>query len=163
MSDTLLSLTRTEAVLKEYAMAAADLYKDNLMHDQRIATGELVDSVHTEVVTEDRVIAVDMRLAGYWKYVEFGTPPHLPPPGALLKWIEAKPVIPRPDSRGRIPTPRQLDFLIRRKIASVGTEGKPTLANTVKELNEQYLPLIEAALTEDLAGSLDSTLSWFGR
>lgn len=163
MNDTLLTLTHTEAVLKEYAAAAEDLYKDNLLADGRVATGELIDSIHAEVVTADRIVAVDLHLADYWKYVEFGTAPHWPPPGALLRWIEAKPVIPRPDARGRIPTPQQLDYLIRRKISQVGTEGKPTLATTVEELNGQYLPLLEDAIAADLSDAADAVVAFFGQ
>lgn len=163
MTDTLYTFEHTEAVLREYAAAAEELYKDNLLADGRVATGELIDSVRTEVSVGGRTVAVDMHLADYWKYVEFGTEPHWPPPGALLKWIEAKPVIPRPDSRGRIPTPQQLDFLIRRKISRVGTEGKPTLSTTVAQLNEQYLPLIEQAITEDVGSWADFIVSAFGQ
>ena len=39
------------------------------------------------------------------------------PKEAILQWIKIKPVIPRPDENGKIPTPEQLAFLIGRAMA----------------------------------------------
>lgn len=152
----LLTLTRTEAVLQEYANEVAARYKEQLRQHGRVATNELISSVHTEVVMpNDTTIAVDMDLAAYWRYVEWDTKPHWPPPGCLLKWITAKKIIGRPDKKGNLPTPKQLDFLIRRKISRDGTQGTHDLEDTVTLMNMEYLSRIEDALAEDVGDAAD--------
>lgn len=160
----LISFDRTLAVLKDYALAAQDLYKDKLLWSGRVATGGLIDSVRTEVAGPDgRRISVLLHVSEVWKWVEWDTKPHWPPPGALLNWIEAKPVIPYPDARGRIPTPRQLDFLIRRKIGREGTKGSHDLQHTLQELNAAYNEKIAQAVAEDFSAAADVILRVFAR
>ena len=161
MAD-LIQFTHTERALHEYGEAVAAYYRESLRKNKRIATGELLGSVVVRIIPEaGGAISVALDLASYWKYVEWDTRPHWPPRGALLQWIEAKPIIPQPDARGRIPTPQQLDFLIRRKIAGLspdghggfkpgGTKGTHDLAESVEAINAEWLPRIEDALTRDL-------------
>lgn len=144
----------TAAVLQEYADKARELYKENLSKSDRSATETLIRSVKTTVVTPTGYsIAVDMRLMDYWKYVEWDTKPHWPP--SLLGWIDAKGIKPYPDSKGRLPKPEQLDFLIRRKIAKEGTTGSHDLQNTIEELNAEYEQRIADAVAEDFADATD--------
>lgn len=161
MAD-LIQFTHTEAALREYGDAVAAAYKEKLRQNKRRATGELLGSVAVRIIDElGGGISVALDLANYWKYVEWDTRPHWPPSGVLLDWITAKPIIPTPDDRGRIPTPEQLDFLIRRKIAGKspdgsggfkpgGTKGTHDLAESVEAINAEWLPRIEEALTKDL-------------
>lgn len=150
MAD-LIQFTHTEAVLREYGEAVAAGYKNRLRENKHVATGELLGSVAVRIIDElGGGISVALDLAGYWKYVEWDTRPHWPPPGALLQWINAKPIVPQPDERGRIPTPEQLDFLIRRKISIEGTTGTHDLADSVDAVNAEWLARIEEALTQDL-------------
>ena len=100
--------------------------------------------------TDQGAYLVTITLADYWKYVEDDTKPHWPPVSAILEWIRVKPVIPRPDSRDRIPKPEQLAYLIGRKIAKEGTEGSHDLALSATECNRKYEPLIAEALAQDL-------------
>ena len=148
--NTLIRLDALEAVLYEYGEEVARYYRENLDRDDRYASGELVRSVEARVAINGTAYQVQLRLADYWKYVEWDTTPHWPPPGALLKWIEIKPVIPRPDEKGHIPTPKQLAYLIGRKISEEGTTGSHTLRNTLEEVNERYLERMKQALAEDL-------------
>lgn len=153
-----MEFTNLNRVLTEYAERAVALYKDKLKGSNRIATGELIDSVRSEVKVGDTYIAVDLHLADYWKYVEWDTKPHWPPSGSLLKWIEAKPIIPTPDKRGKLPTPQSLDYLIRRKISKVGTKGTHDLATTIDELNAQFMPRIYEAIDADFGAELDAQI-----
>lgn len=161
--ENLITFENTIAVLKEYAAAAEELYKMKLLGSGRVASGELIDSVSTQVVVGQSVLAVEMHLSEFWKYVEWDTRPHWPPSGALLKWIEAKPVLPHPDKNGRLPTPKQLDYLIRRKIAAKGTKGSHDLANTVQELNRTYEGLIADAVVKDFGAVADTLIRTFAR
>lgn len=146
----LLELTELRKVLEDFAVDIRDRYKDVLANNDHIASRQLVDSIRTQVVVGESAYEVTITLADYWKYVENDTRPHFPPPSAILKWIEVKPVIPRPDASGRIPTPKQLAFLISRKIAREGTKGTHDLAQTKDNILPWYKERIEAALGHDM-------------
>lgn len=158
---------RTEALLEEYRNAAYALYRDKLQKSGRVATRELIDHVMTSVRTRGGMQwQVVMELPEYWKYVEDDTLPHWSPKGCLVRWIQAKPIIPRPQQvPGRrkpvLPTVQQLDYLIRRKIADEGTKGSHDLAKTVAELNEQYIPRLRDAMAQDFGASIFAVIKEF--
>ena len=110
---------------------------------------EQSDSVRCVVEAGVSSYEVVLSLEEYWKYVEYGTRPHWPPVSAILRWVQVKPVIPRPGADGRIPTQKQLAYLIARKISRVGTEGSDDLRRTLEEVNAEYFPQLEEALAQD--------------
>ncbi len=146
----LLELTELQKVLEDFATDIRDRYKDVLANNDHIASRKLVDSVKTQVVVGDNSYEVTMTLQDYWKYVENDTKPHFPPRDAILKWIEVKPVIPRPGSNGVIPTPKQLAFLICRKIANEGTTGTHDLQKTKDDILPWWREQISKALGHDM-------------
>ena len=94
-------------------------------------------------------------MADYWKYIENGrNPGKFPPTSKILEWIMVKPVIPRPDQNGKLPTPKQLAYLIGRKIANEGYEGSHDLQRANDTILEKYQNKIVAALSQDLGGYL---------
>lgn len=137
--------------MEEYAVAVRNAYQDRLILHDRIASGDLLNRVECHVEMEGNAYLVQLDLKKYWRYVEMDTAPHWPPPDAILKWIMIKPVIPRPMKNGKLPTPQQLAYLIGRKIAVFGTEGKPDLTDSVEEMNRRYQEKITAALAADVA------------
>ena len=140
------------ATLDEYAEKAKELYKRKLTDKGINASYKLLNSVETVVKRNDDEFIVSINLEDYWIFVENGRGPgKFPPVSKILDWIRCKPVIPYSDSRGRIPTEESLAFLISRKIAEQGTEGRKVLAETVEELNNYYLPLLQQALDRDFA------------
>lgn len=153
--DTLMAFPRTQAVLEEFARDIREGYRDKLFRDGHYTTlGEevrLVDSVKMEIRLSGTVYAVTMRLNDYWKYVEEDTSPHWPPPDAILRWVTIKPVLPRPDANGRIPSPKSLAYLIGRKISREGTEGSHALRETKDAVIPLYLNRITVALAQDSA------------
>ena len=164
----LLDLTELQKVLQEYAQEAEALYKSKLTDWEKNASKTLLNSVKGNVAVGDQVYEVTLTLEHYWKYVEFGRqgressplkaypgayPPGkaaFPPMNAILQWIKVKPVVPRPDKNGRIPTQKQLAFLISRKIWNEGIEPFPAVHQTSEELNEKYRERISAALGHDM-------------
>lgn len=155
-TDALNKFPALTAVLQAYADEVRELYKANLIKSDALATEELLNSVQTQVVTDNVAFLVTMTLADYWKFVEFDTKPHWPPPEAMLKWVTVKPVIPRPDKKGRLPKPKQLAFLIGRKIAEKGTTGKHDLGDAVTNCNRKYEPLLSEALAQDLGQNFNA-------
>ena len=147
----LLELTELQKVLQDFATDIRDRYRDVLANNDHIASRKLVDSIKTQVVIGDNYYEVTMTLEDYWKYVEYDTPPHFPPLNKILEWIQIKPIIPRPDDNGRIPSPKQLAFLIGRAMA-----GKSPNQEKLKNPNGGTTG------THDLAQTKEDILPWWG-
>lgn len=153
-TDTLIEWPHVEAVLQSFAEAVREQYRQNLKeHDRYTTLGtetRLVDSVTAYVEAGASAYEVKLTLNDYWKYVEEGTKPHWPPPKAILKWVQIKPVIPRPYN-GRIPSEKSLAFLISRKIAREGTKGTHDLAQARASTVEAFREQLAEALAADAA------------
>lgn len=149
-----------EEVLGRLAEDLRENYKNALLQSDRVASRKLYQSVRTQVVFGLNSWDVQMSLEDYWKYVENDTLPHWPPRDKILQWILIKPVIPRPDVRGEIPTPQQLSFLISRKIARVGTEGSHDLEKTVEAMLPQYIEELTQALQKDATAYVHNLMPW---
>lgn len=149
--------------LREYASLAVSDYKQRLLDDDKKASGQLINSVSSEIKVGSDAFTVVLNLAEYWQYVENGRKPgKFPPPKAILKWIQVKPVIPRP-IHGKLPTKEQLAFLIGRKIATEGIEPGNQLKETVDSLNAIYIPKLQAALEEDFTDYVIKTYNEIGK
>ena len=149
---------KTYEVLKDYAIELRNTLQDSYITDDRIATGDLLNSVEYIIEKDDRQIEVSLQLKEWWKYVEEDTKPHFPPPDAMLNYIKAKPILPKPDRNGKLPTPNQLAYLIGRKISEVGTTGTHNVRDTVRLMNERYEEKIGQAISEDINNELDVIL-----
>ena len=145
----LISFENLQQTLEEYGQEVRNLYQDKLILHDRIASGDLLNSVEFEVAGGDQKWEVTLTLAKYWKYVEYDTRPHWPPINKILEWVRIKPVLPRPDANGKLPTPEGLAFLISRKISEQGTKGTHDLEDTLEEINERYRDKIVLALAKD--------------
>lgn len=149
--------------LREYATEAVANYKDRLLSDDKKASGQLINSISSEIKVGGEQFTVVLNLVDYWQYVEDGRKPgKFPPPSAILKWITVKPVIPRP-MHGKLPTKEQLAFLIGRKIATEGIEPGNQLKETVDSLNARYIPKLQAALEEDFTDYVIKTYNEVGK
>ena len=147
----LINLENVFSTLEEYAREVRNKYQDNLITNNRIASGNLLNSVEYQVVYNGVEYEVQLRLQDYWKYIEYGTRPHFPPMDKILEWVMVKPVLPRPDANGRIPTPKQLAYLIARKISRKGTEGSHDLEDAIAEINERYRDKLVYSLQKDMS------------
>ena len=154
----LIDLTELQKVLQDLANDIRDNYKEHLRYNDRytergVPSGyskRLIDSVTTQVVVGDNAYEVTMTLNDYWKYVEDDTRPHFPPVSKILEWVNIKPVIPRPDANGRIPSPKSLAFLIGRAISERGTKGSHDLEKVKDGVIPMYRERIAAALGRDI-------------
>ena len=144
MAEQLFYPSRLLALLQDLGKDVEENYKEHLQEHDRVASGDLMRSIHTEVEVHGTTYEVVMNLADYWKYVEYDTKPHWPPKAAIDKWIFIKPVIPHGSPKP--PSPEQLSFLIRRKIAEQGTKGTHDLRDT----ENAVIPMYEEQLLEAL-------------
>lgn len=166
MAD-LIQFDNLRAVLEEFAGEFRDTYRASLLKHDRITqhgTDRLVDSVEANdvkaMVTEgDRAFEVTINLKEYWKWVENDTRPHWPPPSAILRWVEIKPVIPYPDAKGRIPSPRSLAFLIGRKIAREGTTGSHDFRDSREAVLTRFRTRIRVAMAKDVQNYVRALLA----
>lgn len=157
----LLDLTELQKVLQDFATDIRDRYRDVLANNDHIASKKLFDSIKTQVVVGDNAYEVTMTLEDYWKYVEEGVKGLSNPsspfknPGwkafpHILKWVEVKPVIPRPGNNDKIPTPKQLAFLITRSIVTEGTHAYHPLEKTKDDILPWWREQISQALGHDM-------------
>lgn len=146
-------LTNVKKALEDYMDEVSRIYKGKLDSSGHKATGKLIGSIKAQVQIGSTLYTGELRLEDYWKYLEYGTKPHWPPSSAILKWIQAKPILPRAIN-GITPTNNQLAYLIGRKISKVGTKGDGLLGKTIDEVNSKYKPILESALETDLQGEL---------
>ena len=145
-------------VLDEYGRAVKDMYQENLVYDNAVASGELLNSVKYILQHNQSSYEVSLSLLDYWKYLENGRKAgKFPPINKILDWIRVKPVIPRPYN-GKLPTEQQLAFLISRKIALHGTKPRDILKLTLDEINEEYFVKISDALAKDVEEDIDNFL-----
>lgn len=176
METNTLKFPNVERVLKAYADSAGDTYRSYMQLGGKDASGKLSQSAKADVRIEGTKYQVVMHLEEYWKWVENGRPPYgkvkmrdengklrepftkFPPPNVIRKWIEVKPVIPRPMKNGKLPTINQLAYLIGRKIATVGIVPSPVLELTVDDLNERFMGELKEALAQDLGYMLKASM-----
>ena len=119
--------------IKIIADQIVEIYRAQLDEKNINASGKLRDTVETVVEIRGNKIVISLNLQDYWKFVEEGRPPGgYPPPNLIENWVKIKPVI--PDARsGKIPSDRQLVYLISRKIATKGYEGRFPLKTTLED------------------------------
>lgn len=159
--DGLISWNNLQRVLGEFAQELRNTYQDNLIRDDKIASGNLLNSIDYKVQYDDRAIWVELHLEDYYKWVENGRGPgKFPPPDKILEWIRIKPVI--PDDRGRkLPTEQQLAYLIGKKIAEEGIEPGNQLHNAMDNIFPQFEEKIDEAIAQDVNEAIDIIFSSF--
>jgi len=144
--------------LETYGQVLEEQYREQIASTGAFASGKLFDSVHHIVTVEDHTIDLSLSLEDYWKYVEEGRKPgKFPPLDKIEEWIRIKPVAPYPDAKGRVPSNQQLAFLIGRKIAEEGTEGRHLLDNAI-ESTQDWIEIIEQAISKDIEIEIDEFL-----
>ena len=149
--DKLIDLPHVEAVLEEMAIAIRNEYQDNLIRNDRIASGDLLNNIEYEVTRGDFTYTIYVKMRDYWYYVENGRKAgKWPPIQNILDWIKIKPVLPRPNAEGKLPTPQQLAFLIARKIGEEGTQGTQDLRKATDTIWDTFEDRLYEAIDEDV-------------
>lgn len=167
-------LTNLQECLRQYGEEAKAIYIRKITEGDHNASRDLISSVTARVEQDGKGWEVSLQLANYWKYLEGGSrgteqtpagaiyPAHMPPISALMRWIEVKPIIPRPKDNGKLPTPTQLAFAIGKTIERKGIAPYPALAETIEDLNAVYAEKLGIALALDCKDYLASILPQIG-
>lgn len=149
--DKLIDLPHVQAVMEEMAIAIRNEYQDNLIRNDRIASGDLLNNIEYEVTRGDFTYTIYVKMKDYWYFVENGRKAgKWPPIDNILNWIKIKPVLPRPNAEGKLPTPQQLAFLIARKIGEEGTEGTQDLRKATDTIWDTFEDRLYEAIDADV-------------
>ena len=135
-----------------------ELYRNQLIDKNINASNTLSNTASTIVEIDGTRLMVSFNLEDYWKYVEYGRRPgKRPPTDAIEQWIKVKPIIPDPIN-GRVPTTKQLAFLISRKIGMEGTKAQRPLE---KSVYSDEMEMLIAQLKNEIVGQMKEELGNF--
>ena len=153
---TNIEFNNVESVLNDFGKYLVEEYKEQLILNDVNASDGLYNSVRYIFNKNGGTFEVSLELAHYWKYVENGRKAgKWPPISAIAKWIEIKPVLPRPMANGKLPTTQQLAFLISRKIGLEGIAPRPLLQRSVDNVWEVFEEFIAEAFAKDLEAEIE--------
>ena len=152
------------SVLNDFGKFLVEEYKDKLILEDVNASDNLYNSVTYMIEKNNTTYEVKLSLAEYWVFCEKGRRAggKFPPVSAIERWIEVKPVLPRPMSNGKLPTNKQLAYLISRKIAIEGIAPRPLLQQSVDEVWRNMQEFIAEALAKDMQKEINIELSSMG-
>lgn len=152
MEETALE-QRLNSILSLCGDQVIELYRKQLDSQGINASGRLGNSLSAFVQFEDNSYELCLRIEDYWKYIDEGRQPgSFPNIEAIKKWIQIKPILPRPYN-GKLPTINQLAFLIGRKIEREGIKPKYILAQSLQELDR--MQIIEQGISEAIKDEVD--------
>lgn len=155
----------TKLVLDEFGKQFIDAYRSGLDAKNANASKGLYNSLNFEVKIGKQSISLDILLNDYWKYLEYGCkgtetsypdayyPAHFPPTKAIEEWIKIKPVIPE-QRNGKLPTQKQLAFLIARSINRKGIEPRFIFRDAVDDIWEQLKDALNEAIEKDVENNI---------
>ena len=166
MEDELLNLENLERVLTEFADDVKANYVQLLKDGDHVYTGKLMENITIHVDSGQGEYVVSFDMEQYWKYLEEGvrgaanpTSPYKNPGWKayphILKWVQLKPVIPRPDSNGKIPSVKSLAYLITRSIVENGT----TPYGNLKEAKADALNIWRDRISEALGRDFENYIA----
>ena len=127
----------TQRLLEDMAPRMLDEYKKlGNTENVTVTVGELEVSLH---------------LPSYWYYIENGRGPgKFPPIEAIQNWMTVKHIVPRNDA-----TVPQVSYLIARKIAREGTQGKHAAEGTMDFVKNTFLSQLYSCLVQDIKSNLN--------
>lgn len=135
----------------------AQVYRDKMSNAGYDPNGELMKFTW---VTEynGNLFQLFFNLPNYFPYAEYGRRPgKFPPPDEILKWIQFKRIVPSSHS-GKIPTTSQLVYLISRKIALKGTQGKHLLQQTIDATYDNLVDRLVEVIADNIENELEKDI-----
>lgn len=149
--------------LYDYGEQVREMYRRNLLAADAKASGKLIDNIEVLVAYKGLDYVVYLKLEDYWKYVESGVQPagKYGNPGwrafpHILDWIQVKPSfngkyrLPGAKTGDKkLPTAKQLAYLITRKIVNKGIAPRGFLADSIEAVNRYYMKELQEAIQQD--------------
>lgn len=154
-----LKLNQTKILLERYARLIISKYSEH------IATISSKKPQVSFVIMQDDLEEnyIEFRLDSYWAYIESGRGPgKMPPLPAIESWLVRKRILPRPialkSGKQRIPSMKQLSFVIARNIGRKGIPARPFLSKSIDEVTNDLENDLISALEEDLEATVEDDL-----
>ena len=138
--------------IKQVCSDLLERYKQAVKDSGHYASGDLCNTATYKIKWDGKYFELSFNLEEYWKYIENGTKPHFPPISAIENWITVKHIIPSTNN-GRVPTTKQLAYVIAREISQNGTKATKLLQKTIDgadDLINMLVELIEKQLEEEI-------------
>ena len=148
---------KVSADIRSIAKELLERYKKEIEDTGHKASGELQNSASYKCIINGTALEVWFSLPEYWFYLENGTAPHFPPVSAIENWITVKRIVPNA-ANNRIPTTKQLAFVIARSISKKGTPATKLLQKTI-DSSEDLIELMIEKLTELIEEQLNEEKS----
>ena len=150
-----MEFTNVVQFLNDFGKELADKYQRNLVNDDAVESGKLLNSIKYIFNKNNKSFEISMEMAEYWKYVESGRKSgKFPPISAIREWVKVKPVIPRPYN-GKLPTENQIAFLIARGISKKGIRPRPIFNDSLDDVMSDFENGLEDAFTKDVENEMD--------
>ena len=147
--------------ISEICNQIANIYRNKMDQAGYDKNGELYN--FKEIVEyKGNLFELSVLVPNYFPFAENGRRPgKFPPPDAILKWVQFKRLVPRPGRDGKVPSTNQLVYLISRKIATKGTEGKHLFEKTLDDPNldniaDKLVELITAEFEKEIEKYIES-------
>lgn len=150
-------------VLEAFAQHFRNKLQENMLKNGSNASGNLVNSIKTEVKIGVDTYEVGVWLADYWYYVNNGRGPSKNGGNGTLRdkireWIKVKKIVPhigtiktgKQAGKKYLPTIEQLSFLIARKIHREGYVGTHFFDDAKADSTEYFQQSINYAISEDI-------------
>lgn len=140
----------------------AEAYRATLRNDGKVATGRL-SNFSVDIDQDNRWFSIVFELEDYWKYVENGRAAgKFPPIDSIVQWMHVKPIVPKAYGN-KVPSTRQVAFMIGRKIANEGTKPTKALQNTlesglVSTLEDQLCGLILDQIESEVEDAINEEI-----
>lgn len=155
-------LKETLRILNLYTAELAGKIRQNLRDQNINASYNLFNSIDVHVVRDDpsgqkSQYRIVLNLEEYWKNIEYGrrAGSKFPPIEDIKHWLQVKPIMPREDDSGKIPTEEQLTYLIGRKIARDGIQPRPFVENAINDTLDEFYTNIHEALSKDAVSIIE--------
>jgi len=112
--------------------------QENLDKKGKNAKQTLRNSIHWAAKSEGFNVKFQLLLNDYYEVVDKGRPPTINKGGgrllpAIKQWIRDKPIVPKADKKGKVPSIDSLAFMITRKIHRFGFKGSNFYTDVFKD------------------------------
>jgi len=151
-----MTFTHLQKTLEDYSMYLLDTSRKNMPDYYK-----LKDNISFTVDIDGNYYNIIFKAESYWKYAEYGRKAgKMPPISAIEKWIDIRHITPYPTAKGKLPTKKQLAFLISRAIGRDGTKATPTffLSRSLDTDKSYWSDKIEQACYDDILENVDLIL-----
>ena len=140
--------------LVEWASNVTAQAKANILRKNKVATGNLYESITFEVLPNG---TVNFYYDDAGDYVEGGRPPNskFPPPPIIKQWIKVKGLSQWRNKKGRFISRDAQTFLIGRAIAKNGIKPFPFFTDPFDEAMKSYAYILEEAIVQEMENDID--------